>query len=172
MPIDTETLSLVHYPAPILQERSKAVAEVNDEVRAVARRLIELMHEHEGVGLAAPQAGVPWRIFVTRGDEDEPDLVYINPELTLARTALEPFEEGCLSLPGIHVTVRRPTTATIVALDIDGNPFTVTSDDFIARIWQHEFDHLNGTLIINRMSPIDRLSTRKALKELKLAAGS
>jgi len=173
MSIDPQSLTLVYYPDPILQRKAQPVPAIDDEVRAVAQRMFELMHEHEGIGLAAPQVGVSWRLFVTRGnpETDEPDRVFINPTLTLGRTALEPHEEGCLSLPDITVTVRRPTSVTITATDLDDEAFTLTTDDFAGRVWQHEFDHLNGTLIIDRMSAMDRLSTRKALKELKRAAG-
>jgi peptide deformylase len=80
------------------------------------------------------------------------------------------MEEGCLSLPDIRGSVRRPTTVTIRALDADGTEFTETSSDFAARVWQHEHDHLEGVLIIDKMSPIDRLRVRRALRDLKAAA--
>jgi peptide deformylase len=80
------------------------------------------------------------------------------------------MDEGCLSLPEIRGSVRRPTVVTIRALDLDGNEFTETASDFRARVWQHEFDHLEGVLIIDKMSPLDRLRVRRALRDMKLAA--
>jgi peptide deformylase len=171
MPLDAASLTIVHYPAEVLRTRAKAVERLDDEVKAVARRMIELMHEAEGAGLAAPQVGLSWRIFVTRGEpEDSPAQVYINPELTIADPELDVHEEGCLSLPDIRADIQRPKGITIKALGLDGKPITQTSDAFIARVWQHELDHLNGVLIIDKMTPIDRLATRKALKSLEAEA--
>jgi peptide deformylase len=84
---------------------------------------------------------------------------------------LEWMEEGCLSLPGIRGSVRRPVTVTIRAMDLEGREFEETRSDFAARVWQHELDHLDGILIIDKMSPIDRLKVRRQVKDLKLAAG-
>ncbi|MHC5114646.1 MAG: peptide deformylase [Planctomycetota bacterium] len=169
--VDPAALSIVAYPAPVLKEKARPVEAVDDEVRAVALRMIELMHEADGVGLAGPQVGLSWRLFVTHGrDADPEDMVYINPRLELAKGDLESQEEGCLSLPGITVQVRRPAVATITALDLDGNEFTRSAEGMLARIWQHENDHLDGVLILDRMSPMDRLANRKAIKELEAAA--
>ena len=100
-----------------------------------------------------------------------PGRVFINPTITVEDQQLLTHEEGCLSLPGIHVDIRRPGAVTISAQDITGEPFSLKSDDFFARVWQHEFDHLDGVLIIDRMTRMDRLATRKALRELEAAAG-
>ena len=81
-------------------------------------------------------------------------------------------EEGCLSLPGISAEIRRPAHATITATDLDGASFTLTRDDLLARVWQHETDHLDGVLILDRMSPIDRLAARRQLKQLEAEAGA
>ncbi|MCP3903145.1 MAG: peptide deformylase [Planctomycetes bacterium] len=171
MNVDPSRLSIVSYPAPVLKQKARPLEAVDDEVRAVALRMIELMHDAEGVGLAGPQVGLPWRLFVTNGrDADPEDRVYVNPRLELERGDLESGEEGCLSLPGITVQVRRPLAATITALDIDGRTFTRSAEGMLARIWQHEYDHLDGVLILDRMSPMDRLANRKPIKELEAAA--
>lgn len=171
MPIDSEQLRIVHFPDPVLRQRAEPVPEITDEVRAVASRMLELMHDAKGAGLAAPQVGLSWRLFVTAaGEEDDQDRVYVNPVLSGLSGPPEGADEGCLSLPGITAEVRRPTTATITAQDLDGGTFTLTSDEWLARVWQHEFDHLEGTLILDRMTPMSRLATRKAIKELKAAA--
>jgi peptide deformylase len=156
-----------------LRTRAKAVERIDDEVKAVARRMIELMHEAEGAGLAAPQVGLSWRMFATRGEpEDSPPQIYINPELTIANPELDVHDEGCLSLPDIRADIQRPRGITIRAIGLDGKSFAQTSDEFIARIWQHELDHLNGVLIIDKMTPMDRLATRKALKNLEAEAAA
>ncbi len=167
------SLQIVHYPHPSLRVKAHPVDEIDDEVRAVATRMLQLMHEADGVGLAAPQVALPWRLFVTNGREADPhDRVYINPQLKHSDEPLVSQEEGCLSLPGILVQVRRPPSVKIEAIDLNGEPIELAFDGLAARICQHENDHLNGVLIIDRMSPLDRLATRKILKEMKAAAKS
>ncbi len=169
--VDVSNLSILHYPAPVLRKRSEPLADIDERVREVAARMIELMHEAEGVGLAAPQVGLAWRLFVCRGaEEDDPEDVFVNPELELERSELEAHEEGCLSLPGIRADIRRPMAAKLTATDLRGQPVTRRAEGFMARVWQHEFDHLNGVLIIDRMTPLDRIATRRALKALEAGA--
>lgn len=170
MPVDLDSLAIVHYPEPVLREKARPIEQVNDEVRAVAQRMIELMHRAPGVGLAAPQVGLPWRLFVANPTgEAGDDRVYINPSFVELTGPNAPREEGCLSLPGVHVDVTRPTVATIRALNLDGEVFEDSADDLLARIWQHEFDHLEGVLIIDKMSAMDRMANRRALRELEAA---
>ena len=139
----------------------------DEDLAGLVSEMIRIMHESEGVGLAAPQAGHDLQIFVCNsGADGEDDQVFINPEILEADGPQEWAEEGCLSLPGIHGRVRRPTRVRLRAQDLEGASFEVESDEFPARIWQHEFDHLQGVLIIDRMRPIDRLAARRALKEL------
>ena len=171
MSVDPASLRIVTYPDPALREKSAAVDPDDPNVHEVARRMLELMHEADGVGLAAEQVGLPWRLFVTNGrDADPQDRVFINPELALARGEVMTEEEGCLSLPGINVQVRRAPSAEITAIDTDGRPTSMSAEGILARIWQHEYDHLHGVLIIDKMNPMDRLATRKTLKELRAAA--
>ncbi len=171
MPVEPAKLSIIHYPEPILRRKAQPVEDVNEEVRAVALRMLELMHEADGVGLAAPQVGLPWRLFVVAAREgDTADHVFINPTLKVTNPAPVAQEEGCLSLPGIHVEVRRAKAVELSAVNLAGEPITVAAEDFLARVWQHEFDHLEGKLIIDRMSPMARLATRRSLKELEAAA--
>ncbi len=170
MAINPAELSILHYPAPVLRTRAKSIAKIDDDVRAVAERMIELMQEAKGLGLAAPQVGVPWRMFVTNVPEDDQIHVYINPTLTNFGGEMDVVEEGCLSLPGIHVDVSRPTAVTLTATALNGEPISRSSDDFQARVWQHEFDHLNGVLIIDRLSAAERLALRQEMK-MKSAFG-
>ena len=170
MKIVPADLRILHYPAPALRCRAEPV-EIDDTVRAVVARMLELMNEAEGLGLAAPQVGLSWRLFVTRGKgEGEHDRVYINPRLLRLGGELALHEEGCLSLPEITAEIRRPSTATIAALDLEGQAFELHDDGGLARVWQHEHDHLEGILIIDKMSPMDRMATRRAVKELETAA--
>lgn len=187
MPIDPSTLRVVNYPDPVLRTKAKPLDAVTDEVRAVARRMIDLMREHDGIGLAAPQVGLSWRLFVIdvpRGSDDgdvrSPDAdpmtathgptVYINPALAEPAGAVELFEEGCLSLPDIRGDVVRPPAITVTALDADGRQFTQRTGGLLARCVQHEFDHLDGVLILDRMTQMSRMKVRSALKDLEKRA--
>ncbi len=172
MTIVPSELRIVSYPHPILRGKAMPIESITDEVRAVAQRMIDLMHMAEGVGLAAPQVAMPWRMFVTSvPDPPDGDRVYINPRLEFTIPELVVHEEGCLSIPGINVDIRRPAGVRVTATDLEGNEFTLEDDDFRARVWQHEFDHLNGILIIDKMMPMDRLANRRAIRDLE-AAGS
>ncbi|MEX2212621.1 MAG: peptide deformylase [Phycisphaeraceae bacterium] len=170
MAIDPNKLEIVNYPHPVLRAKAKTVAEITDEVRAVAIKMLQLMHEAPGVGLAAPQVGLSWRLFVANPTgEPEDDRVFINPTLKEPSRNVEDYEEGCLSLPDIRADIRRPKAITITATGLDGKPFTLTSDELPARVWQHEYDHLDGVLILDRMSPADKIAVRKKIKELEEA---
>ena len=171
MPLDPDQLQIVHYPAEVLRQKAQPLDQVNDEVRAVARRMIQLMHEAPGVGLAAPQVGLPWRLFVANpSGEAGDDRVYINPTIVKTGGGNVARDEGCLSLPGVTAEVIRPDQATIAALNEQGETFEDSADDLLARIWQHEYDHLDGVLILDRMSPIDRMANKRAVRELEAKA--
>ena len=170
MALDVSRFVIVQYPDPALREIARPIDTIDDTVRAVAARMLELMHEADGAGLAAPQVGLPWRLFVTRANEGHPDRVYINPRLAALGGDMDVRPEGCLSLPGITLDLRRPSTATVTAEDLDNRTFTVADDDLLARVWQHEHDHINGVLIIDKMTPMDRIANRKLIKELESAA--
>lgn len=182
MTIDPASLELVVYPDPVLRRKAADVPAVDDLVRAVAARMIQVMQKEDGVGLAAPQVGVPWRIFVAdvpatdgRSTTSDPPtatngpVVYINPRLTRFTGAPEPDEEGCLSLPDIRGDVLRPPQATLTALGLDGVPFTASAGGLLARCWQHEIDHLDGVLIIDRMTQMSRLRNRSRVRDLERA---
>ena len=160
-------LAIINYPDPRLRKMSKPVESFDADLRALAQRMFELMREHRGVGLAAPQVGVNLRLFVmNHSGKPEDDRVYVNPILSDA-TGEEEGEEGCLSLPDINTPVVRARTLRLEAHDLEGNPVTETETGYIARIWQHETDHLNGTLIIDRMGPTAKMAAKKKLKQLE-----
>lgn len=162
-----EDLHIIHYPDPRLKKVSQAVTAFDEGLKSLAGRMLELMREHRGVGLAAPQVGVNLRLFVINPTgQPGDDRVYVNPELS-DPDGEDEAEEGCLSLPGIYAGVLRNKSLRIDAQDLDGNPITQTETGYIARIWQHEFDHLNGTLLIDRMGPVAKMVHRRKLKELQ-----
>ena len=159
------------WPDPVLLAKASVVDTFDKALAGLAEAMIETMYSAEGVGLAAPQVGHSIRMFVAdpQTTEEPHPQVFINPELTMSGP-IESSEEGCLSIPDIRVQVRRPIVATIRAQDIHGEWFELESDDFPARVWQHEYDHLDGKMILDRMSPMDRLATRKAVKAMRLDA--
>ena len=170
MSVDTQSLSLLIFPSPILLQRASEVDASDRNVQEVARRMIEMMFEQNGIGLAAPQVGLSWRLFVTRNPEDEESgVAWMNPTLEVTSTDDSIEEEGCLSLPEIRVDIRRPTGIQISGFDVNGDPAQESSDEFIARVWQHENDHLDGILIINKMSSMDRLINRRLIRNLERA---
>lgn len=145
----------------------EAVSRFDDKLAELANQMIAAMHEAEGVGLAAPQVGIPIRLFVCNATgKPEDDRVFVNPvlsELVGASTG----DEGCLSIPGVTVAVRRAEQCVISGVDVQGRPIGATAAGLLARCWQHEVDHLDGRLIIDRMSEADAIANRKKLRELE-----
>jgi len=143
------------------------VKEFTPALKELAAKMLELMREARGVGLAAPQVGHNVRMFVmNHTGEPKDDRVYINPELCEAEGS-EEGEEGCLSLPGINANIVRDKTIRIVATDLEGKPIDEKATGYLARVWQHEFDHLNGTLITDRMGTVAKMAAKKTLRELE-----
>jgi peptide deformylase len=162
-----EELEILHYPDPRLRQVAKPVELFDERLTALVGRMFQLMREHKGVGLAAPQVGVGQRLFVmNHTGKPEDDRVYVNPEL-FDITDSEEGEEGCLSLPEINAMINRGKTARVVAKDVKGEVIEQTETGYVARIWQHEFDHLNGVLITDRMGEVARMAHRKALRDLE-----
>lgn len=126
-----------------------AMEEINDELRAFIDEMFETMIEANGVGLAGPQAGISKRIFVIIAD-DEVRRVFINPQIISTSAELCDYEEGCLSIPGVYENIKRPAKVTVQAFNEKGRPFTLEADGLLARIIQHENDHLDGHVFIDR----------------------
>lgn len=137
---------------PILREKATPIEEINDEIRDLAREMLIVMKETDGIGLAGPQIGVNRRIFVVRAD-DGIDRVFINPQIIGTSTETCGYEEGCLSIPGFYEDVIRPERVTIQARNEKGRRFTIEAEGLLARVIQHEYDHLDGTLFIDRIDP-------------------
>src|SRR3954470_16405748 len=162
-----EDLKIVLYPDPRLKKMSEPVTQFDERLRALAARMFELMREAKGVGLAAPQVGENLRLFVMNATQEPgDDRVYVNPVLGDFEGE-EELEEGCLSLPGIHVNVTRGKQVRMRAQDLEGRPIEEIAPGFPARVWQHEFDHVNGTLLTDRMGPVAKMAHRKVLNDLK-----
>ena len=162
-----DDLRIILYPDPRLKKQSSRVEVIDDNLKQLASRMFELMRKARGVGLAAPQVGHNIRLFVmNHTGKPEDDRVYVNPVLSDA-AGEEEAEEGCLSLPGINIDVNRSHTLRMQAQTIDGQPIDEVGEDYIARIWQHETDHLNGILLLDRMGPMAKIAHRKTIKELE-----
>lgn len=167
---DPASLQIVNYPAPILREVAQEVTEFDDWLRAVVEKMKLLMVESKGVGLAGPQVGLPLRIFVWSPEgELAESKAFINPVISQERGKAD-SEEGCLSLPDIRAKITRFTHVKIEAVDEFGKPFEMDLDDFPARIVQHENDHLDGVLILDRMSPVAKLKNRFKVAALETKA--
>ena len=167
MVVDKLPTRIIKYPDPRLRRKSAAIKVFDESVATLARRMLELMHAGKGVGLAGPQVGVCRRIFICNPTgEPADDMVLINPEITDLIGAAE-AEEGCLSVPEVLVKVRRARKCRIRAYDLDGKPFTRDAEDLLARICQHELDHLEGRLIVDRMNDTDRIAYKKRLADLE-----
>lgn len=140
---------------PILREETKLVAEVTDELRALARNMFDTMYLAKGIGLAAPQIGRTERLAVV--DVDDNPLVIINPEV-IHGEGRDKGEEGCLSIPDVYGDVERPAKVRVRATGLDGKEFEVEADGLFARCLQHEIDHLHGKLFIDYLSVLKRRS--------------
>jgi peptide deformylase len=175
-------LGLKTYPEPILRTRAEELASVNDTVRRIAEEMLDIMEDQQGIGLAAPQVGLAWRMFVVdvppgegRSTSADPPsategpMVFVNPRLKF-EGPVEPLEEGCLSLPDIRGEVLRPPIVTVTALDDQGRQFTLRAGGLLARCIQHEADHLDGVLIIDKMTPASRRKNQRAVRDLEEGA--
>lgn len=142
-------LDIVKLGEDILRQKAQPVAEVNDEIRKLAEDMFDTMIEADGVGLAGPQVGKNLRMFVAIADDDV-RRVFINPQIIKTSEELGDYDEGCLSIPQVYETIRRPVRVTVQALNENGKPFTLDADGLLARIIQHEYDHLDGIVFIDR----------------------
>lgn len=163
-------LEVVHYPHPALFHRSKPLRRVDADLRAMIREMFELMYQHKGVGLAANQVNLPYRLFVMNPTGDaaarDEEFTFINPVLTKPKGIAE-AEEGCLSLPQLYADVKRPERVTINGYNEQGQEVTLDADDFFSRIVQHETDHLDGVLFVDRLSTTGKMTVRPALDEFR-----
>ena len=164
-----DRLQLVEYPHPALLRRTRPLARIDATVCAAVARMFDIMYESQGIGLAANQVALPYRMFVVntagrRGDGEE--FVFINPALSRPRgTAVQ--EEGCLSLPGVRMDVRRPERIMVDAWSLSGEPIHLDLDGLLARVVQHECDYLEGRLFTDRLPEAAALEVRRELETFR-----
>lgn len=153
------------YGDPILRRPAERVETIDDEIRRICERMVEAMLRADGVGLAAPQMGVAKRIIIL--DVEGQFHVLINPELLYVSDETEPGTEGCLSVPGVHAEVERSTRATIAGTALDGTRVEITGEGLLARAMQHEMDHIDGRLFVDRLTQVRRRSLLKEYERKK-----
>jgi peptide deformylase len=167
MTIDIEKCCITHYPADVLGKPSQPVEKIDDTIRRLVVKMTDLMVELKGVGFAAPQAGVPLRLFIISLDGSKNNVrVYVNPTVKGEGPIVE-NEEGCLSVPGVFTKIKRYSQAAVTATDLEGKTFTDRGEGLYARALQHEYDHIEGVTIVKRMPTIARITYRKQLKKLE-----
>jgi peptide deformylase len=155
------------YGDPVLKSRATPVDRFDDALRNQVARMGGIMNDAMGVGLAAPQLGVSQRLLVYRVGQDAPLIALANPEVEWSSEDEEELEEGCLSIPGVHVDVERPVYVRVRAHDENGDERTVEASGLEARVIQHEIDHLDGVLILDRTSKEQRKEAIRTLRELE-----
>ncbi len=167
---EVEKLKIIQYPHPTLRHVSKPLKRVDAELRGLIKQMFALMYEAKGVGLAANQVDLPYRFFLAnlKGDPAKAEeLVFINPVLSKHK-GMEEAEEGCLSLPGLYADVKRPARVTIDAYNLQGEAVHIEADDLLARVVQHEVDHLDGKLFIDRLTATAQLDVRDVVQEFEI----
>lgn len=171
-------LSIVTYPEKVLKHRATEISP-SPEIAAIIPQMIETMYMADGIGLAAPQVGISKRIIIVETSEDPrahteerkegipgKALAFLNPTITGQSKETEIAEEGCLSLPGLFVPIKRAEQIHLICQTPEGDTVKIEAAGLVARIFQHEVDHLNGKLIIDHLTPFQRLKLRKQLKEI------
>lgn len=164
-------MKILRYPDPALTSIAEPIAAVDDEVRAIAEDMLNTLAEARGLGLAGPQVGYVKRLIVVNPTPGSPEneRVLVNPRVVAAEGEAT-GEEGCLSLPGINGKVTRAARVRVEALDLQGAAVSVEADGILARVLQHEIDHLDGILIFTKFSALDRAANQRALRDLEKAA--
>jgi len=166
--IDIDNCSITRYPKVVLGRRAEPVKEIDDDIRRLVDKMTDIMLEHRGVGLAAPQVGIGLRLFIIALDGKRESIkVYINPKVTVTSDELDSYDEGCLSVPGVYTKIRRYKKCKVTATDLQGKTFTEEAEGLYARALQHENDHLEGMTIVNRMGQAAKIAHRKELKKLR-----
>jgi peptide deformylase len=155
------------YPDPVLRLEAQEVVEFDGDLQQLVERMIRLMQDARGVGLAANQVGILRRVYVIQAEEDEEPRALVNPVIVDRSSEVDEDDEGCLSMQGVVVPVERPVRVRIEARDAEGNPVALELEGLPARVAQHELDHLDGILILDRTTPEGK---REALAVLRQSA--
>ena len=154
------------FPDPVLRAEAAAVTDFGPELARLADDMFETMYEAPGVGLAAPQIGIAKQIFVA--DIGEGPFVMVNPEI-VETSGKWKFEEGCLSVPGLFWDIVRPKEIHLIGYDLDGNEVSIEADEILARLFQHELDHLDGVLLVDRLDADTRKVAMRNVRKLFLS---
>lgn len=161
-------LNILHYPDKRLHKVAKPVVSVDDRVRQLVKDMAETMYEAPGVGLAATQVDVHQRVIVIDVSEESNDLlVLINPEIVWSSDDSKVYEEGCLSVPGVYDEVERASEIKVKALDLNGEPFEFEAEGLLAVCVQHEIDHLNGKVFVEKLSMLKQMRIRTKFTKLQ-----
>lgn len=165
--INIENCHITHFPASVLGRSAQPVDVIDDDIVRLVDKMAEIMMENKGIGLAAPQAGLALRVFIISLDGTRESVkVYINPTIT-TEGDLAAAEEGCLSVPGVYTNIQRFKRCSVTATDLDGNEFTEEAEGLYAKALQHEYDHIEGMTIIDRMGMAGKIAHRRQLKKLQ-----
>jgi peptide deformylase len=143
-------LDIVTLGDNVLRQNTEEILDIDEEIVRLADAMLESMYHGDGIGLAGPQVGVLRQIFVCHAQNDQPR-IFINPQIIATSQEQLPYEEGCLSIPGVWGDVIRPQTITVQAVNEKGKPFRIDADGILARVIQHEMDHLKGVLFIDHL---------------------
>lgn len=159
------------YNDPVLRKKARPVNQISGTIRKLIEDMFETMYTNHGIGLAAPQVGISKRVFVVDTGEIGEKAAFINPKIvSSSKNDVESYEEGCLSLPDIQVDVVRPKHVTVEYLDPEGKPCRLEAEGMLARCIQHEYDHLEGTLIVDRAhTPKEKQRLIELVEELEEA---
>jgi peptide deformylase len=163
-------MEIITHPHPTLSYKSKTIQRINSELRDIVAEMFELMYAAQGVGLAANQVNLPLRLFIVNTSADAEEgkkLVFINPVLSKGKGS-EIEDEGCLSLPGVYGPVNRSRTIHIDAFGLQGNVISMDLDGLLARVVQHETDHLDGIMFLDRMNPLSLKTLQADIQEFEL----
>src|SRR5262249_41769293 len=164
-------MQIVKYPHPALRHKAEPVTALSKELELLAGGMLELMYKHEGLGLAAPQVAVPLRVlvlnFAADAQKKESEFIAINPVIVESSKTIVDASEGCLSFPELYAKVRRSKKVRVQAYNLKGELYEMTCEDLPARLWQHEVDHLDGTLFIDKMGLVGRMQSKKYLKQFE-----
>ncbi|HOI55454.1 MAG TPA: peptide deformylase [Phycisphaerae bacterium] len=165
-------MTIVTYPSDVLSQRAEKVTAFDESLRTIAQQMFQTMVDGQGVGLAAPQVGLSIQLCVIHIPEDpHGEVALVNPEIVHAE-GRQTGEEGCLSFPGIFIDVQRAMRVRVRYQDLDGQPQEIEGEGLLARALQHEIDHLNGVLLVNKMTTIQRLANRRSLEMLRRRTAS
>lgn len=167
-------MEIIHYPHPTLRHNSKTIRRIDRELQSAVREMFELMYDARGIGLAANQVDLPLQMFILNvsGEPDNgEELVFVNPVVDQPKGS-QVSEEGCLSIPGVHADVNRPSQIHVMAYDLAGNEIDMVVDGLLARVIQHEYDHLHGVLFVDRISDSAKKQVAQELEAFELEFNS